>query len=150
MGRWREIGWVGAAVLWALVGPGGAPAEGAKWSRGYINALPDAAFAAVEEGPDGARARHLPHHDAEGRVDLPHLRNALSRWHQVQWMDAANADRARQHLLDHFGALGLPAPGEGRARQRLAPRPRSFRGDARPLVVLRSGPRAHRAARTHR
>ena len=160
MGRWREIGWVGAVVLWALAGLGGTPAEGAKWSRAYINALPDEAFAAVEEGPDGTRARHLPHHDAHGRVDLPHLRSALSRLNQVRWADPANAARAREHLLEHYRALGLPGPGDGgarhgRARQRFVPRPQmAFPGASivagavhpRSAAPSRSaaGPRHHR------
>ena len=132
--RRRGMGWVGAAVLWALVGAGGVPAEGAKWSRAEINALPDEAFASVEERPDGTRARHLPHHDAQGRVDLLHLRSALSRWNQVQWADPANAEAARQHLLEHFKELRLPVPGEGRTRQGFVPRQRIYRHEAPPVA----------------
>jgi hypothetical protein len=91
------------------------------WTRTHVNALPDEAFAVVHVGPDGARSRHLPHHDADGRVDLPHLRNALARLGQVRWEDPADAERARQHLSAHREALGgrrpaAPSPTGGRAR----------------------------------
>lgn len=162
MERWRAVGFLGAVGLWTLVGLGAAGAEGAKWSRAYINALPDEAFASVEERPDGTRARHLPHHGADGRVDLPHLRNALSRLDQVQWVNPANVDEARRHLLGHLKALGLPVPGEGRARPpRFLPRPRLFRPHA-PIVatghpadshthsLLPPAPRTRRAPRAPR
>lgn len=161
MERWGRAGWVAAAAAWALVGMGGGPAEGAKWSRAEINALPDEAFASVEERPDGIRARHLPHHDAQGRVDLPHLRNAMSRFDQVRWADPAHAEAARRHLLEHFKELRLPVPGAGRARQRSVPRPRLSRHEAPPVAgavhpKARSrtappgGPRVVRSARAPR
>ncbi len=143
MGSWARVGWL-RLVLGGLIALAGTPAEAAKWSRNSINSLPDEAFASVEVRPDGTRARHLPHHDAQGRVDLPHLRNAMSRLHQVHWVDPANADRARQHLVEHFKQLGLRVPGEVRASGR-APRPRAHhhggraaRGQApaRPVHVI--------------
>ena len=59
----------------------------AKWSRKFINDLPDSAFAVVESGgkkdSEGKTVprtlRHLPYKDKSGKVDLPHLRNALGR-----------------------------------------------------------------------
>jgi len=60
--------------------------EAAKWTRAYINSLPDSAFIYIEpgykEGMD-KRARHLPYKDDTGKIDLPHLRNALSRCNQI-------------------------------------------------------------------
>ncbi|MBI3456565.1 MAG: hypothetical protein HY002_12375 [Candidatus Rokubacteria bacterium] len=91
-----------ATAVVGLLGIAAPPAEGAEWSRAHASALPDEAFAVVEVQPDGARLRRLPHHDAEGRLDLPHLRSALSRLHQVNWLDPANAERARRHLLEHL------------------------------------------------
>ena len=44
------------------------------WSSSYITSLPDSAFACVDTS-----GRHYPHHDRSGKLDLPHLRNALSR-----------------------------------------------------------------------
>ena len=60
-----------------------------QWDTKYINSLPDSAFAVVEkdyiEGKTtDKRARHLPYKDAEGNIDLPHLRNALARLNQIK------------------------------------------------------------------
>lgn len=61
--------------------------EKAKWSRSYINDLPDSAFLVIDSGGskdgDGKTTprslRHFPVRDDSGKLDLPHLRNALSR-----------------------------------------------------------------------
>lgn len=61
-----------------------------QWTRAYINDLPDSAFLYIEpggekdeEGKTTPRSkRHLPYKNAEGEVDLPHLRNAISRLEQ--------------------------------------------------------------------
>lgn len=79
-----------------------APAAAKQWTRSYINSLPDSAFASIETTPEGKKVRHLPHHDRSGRVDLPHVRNALSRLPQVDWVDPANAAAARAHLKAHL------------------------------------------------
>lgn len=57
------------------------------WSRAYVNDLPDSAFLFVERGgkkDEGGRTvprgkRHFPYRDADGDVDLAHLRNAIAR-----------------------------------------------------------------------
>lgn len=49
-----------------------------KWSNKIRNALPDSAFAATYEAGD-KEVRKLPFKDANGKVDVPHLRNALVR-----------------------------------------------------------------------
>jgi len=53
-----------------------------KWTKTFIDALPDSSFAAIE--PDyisGASkdkdSRHLPYKDGAGHIDLAHLRSAL-------------------------------------------------------------------------
>lgn len=59
----------------------------AVWSTAYVNDLPDSAFLYIESGgekdSDGKTTprslRHFPYKDANGKVDLPHLRNALAR-----------------------------------------------------------------------
>lgn len=59
----------------------------AVWTTAYINDLPDSAFLYVEPGgskDSGGKTvprsnRHFPYRDTNGAVDLPHLRNALSR-----------------------------------------------------------------------
>jgi len=76
-------------------------ATAAEWSRARISRLPDSAFAVVEIGPDGRKARHLPHHDETGAVDPAHLRAARARLPQVKWLDAASESMARRHLEEH-------------------------------------------------
>lgn len=57
------------------------------WSTADIDALPDSSFLYIESGgtkdEDGKTTprslRHFPYKDAAGKVDLPHLRNAISR-----------------------------------------------------------------------
>lgn len=72
-----------------------------RWSRRYINSLPDSAFASIEYTSDGKKVRHLPHHDHTGKLDLPHLWSALARINQVKWIDPKNEAIARRHLEEH-------------------------------------------------
>jgi hypothetical protein len=102
----RAGAWLVVLLVLALSPAPGVSAE--PWSRADVRALPDEAFAVVHVGPDGRRARHLPHHGADGRLDLPHLRSALGRLGQVRWEDPADADRARRHLRAHLEALDVP------------------------------------------
>jgi hypothetical protein len=81
----------------------------AEWDTAYINDLPDSAFAVIlpggEKDEDGKTTprdlRKLPHHNASGEVDLPHLRNALSREPQADMPEAMHA-RAESHLSAHM------------------------------------------------
>ncbi len=64
--------------------------ECATWTTEFINDLPDSSFAVIEKGGkkvDGKTEprsyRHLPYKDADGKIDLPHLRNALARMNQI-------------------------------------------------------------------
>jgi cation transport regulator ChaB len=61
---------------------------GGKWTRAYINSLPDSAFAVIEpcygKTTDNKNARHLPFKNANGEIDKPHLRNALARVEQIK------------------------------------------------------------------
>ena len=101
----------------------------ATWNAGYINDLPDSAFAVVLPGGSKDKTgkttprglRKLPHHDSSGGVDKAHLRNALSREPQTDMPDDAHG-RARGHLSRHaktegkvadwFGALDEDVPFE--------------------------------------
>lgn len=82
----------------------------AEWTSAYINDLPDSAFAVIESGgkkdDDGKTTprslRHFPHHNSSGALDLPHLRNALSRAPQSSF-----GDRAMPHLRKHASAEGV-------------------------------------------
>ncbi len=59
----------------------------AVWSAKFVNSLPDSSFAYIESGgtkdsegkTEPRSLRHFPYKDASGKVDLPHLRNALAR-----------------------------------------------------------------------
>jgi hypothetical protein len=71
-----------------------------KWTRQYMNDLPDEAFLYIE--PGGSRdeegktepryLRHFPYMNHTGNVDMPHLKNALSRIPQSS-LPAATRDR---------------------------------------------------------
>lgn len=59
----------------------------AVWSTAFVNELPDSSFLFIQSGgkkdADGKTVprnyRHFPYKDAAGKVDLPHLRNAIAR-----------------------------------------------------------------------
>jgi hypothetical protein len=91
-----------AALVLTTCGVAALPVAAEPWTRAYINSLPDSAFAAVETTPDGKKVRHLPHHNRSGRVDLPHVRDALSRLPQVHWSNPDEAAQARAHLDAHL------------------------------------------------
>jgi hypothetical protein len=95
------------------------------WTTAYVNALPDAAFAAIEpggqlddEGKTVPRSlRHLPHHTAavhsgteNSSVDVPHLRDALSRAPQTM-ISPELRSHAEMHLRAHAKVL-LATPEE--------------------------------------
>jgi hypothetical protein len=70
--------------------------------------LPDSAFAVISKGGTKddqnktvPRAlRHLPHHKADGSLDVPHLRNALARLPQTDLSTEEFAE-AKRHLCAH-------------------------------------------------
>jgi len=80
--------------------------EGAVWTTAYINNLPNSSFAYIEaggkkdkEGKTVPRSlRHLPYKDANGKVDLPHLRNAIARAPHVKGISAATVKRIQSKL----------------------------------------------------
>lgn len=73
----------------------------AEWSTAYVNDLPDSAFLYIAPGgkKDGEgktvprSLRYFPVRDADGSVDGPHVRNALSRIPQASIPQEAK-DRA--------------------------------------------------------
>jgi hypothetical protein len=89
-------------------------ASKAVWSRAYINDLDDTAFLHVEPGgskdDDGKTVprslRHFPVYDDKGKLDLPHLRNAIARLPQAKIPGLSEADvkalqdRARKLLAE--------------------------------------------------
>jgi len=80
----------------------------AEWTVETINDLPDSAFAAIgsggqkdDQGKTTPRTlRHLPHHNADGSLDMPHLRNALARLPQTE-LSAEDRSAAQKHLCAH-------------------------------------------------
>ena len=66
--------------------------ELAEWTTEYVNDLPDSAFLWIAPGGEKdeqdktvpRESRKLPIYDAEGKLDLPHLRNALARIEQTE------------------------------------------------------------------
>jgi len=79
----------------------------AEWDQAFQNDLPDSAFAAIgaggekdEQGKTVPRTlRHLPHHNAQGNLDLPHLRAAMARLNQIE--PASLQPEAKKHLCGH-------------------------------------------------
>jgi phage I-like protein len=81
----------------------------AQWTTAYINDLADSAFLHVEsggkkdsEGKTVPRSlRHFPYKDASGKIDLPHLRNAIARIPQakIEGLDADALQKKAQRLL---------------------------------------------------
>ena len=82
----------------------------ATWTTAFMNDLPDSSFLFIEPGgkkEDGKTVprslRYFPYKDAEGKVDLPHLRNALSRIPQAKLPPAIKArlaSKAQKILQD--------------------------------------------------
>jgi phage I-like protein len=81
----------------------------AQWTTAYINDLADSAFLHIEsggkkdsEGKTVPRSlRHFPYKDASGKIDLPHLRNAIARIPQakIEGLDADALQKKAQRLL---------------------------------------------------
>lgn len=82
----------------------------AEWTTAFINDLPDSSFAYI--APGGKKddtnktaprsLRKLPYKDADGKVDMPHLRNALSRLPQsdIPESEQAAIKAKLQKILD--------------------------------------------------
>ncbi|OGB61490.1 MAG: hypothetical protein A2Y94_14010 [Caldithrix sp. RBG_13_44_9] len=98
-----------------------------EWTAAFINMFEDNCFAVVEstgkKDDDGRTlpktARHLPHHakgdgaaGTGGKIDLPHLRNALARMNQITSVtDKITTEelrgRAKKHLIAHAKKEGI-------------------------------------------
>lgn len=86
----------------------------AVWSTAFVNDLPDSSFLFIQAGgkKDGSgktvprNYRHFPYKDAQGNVDLPHIRNAIARIPQSNAPGLNKRelqDRARKILADAQG-----------------------------------------------
>lgn len=84
------------------------------WDTAYMNDLPDSCFAVIEpggrkdsEGKTVPRSlRHLPFKDKNGKVDLPHLRNALARLSQTK-LSPELKEKARKKLVEAAKDAGV-------------------------------------------
>jgi len=90
----------------------------AVWSTAFVNDLPDGSFLYIEPGgsKDGEgktkprSKRHFPYKDGSGKIDLPHLRNAIARIPQAgTWLSesakSSLQSRARRLLSANSKAL---------------------------------------------
>ena len=97
----------------------------AVWSTKAVNDLPDSAFLFVEAGGDKDKdgktvprsLRHFPYKGSDGKVDLPHLRNAIARIPQAgSWLSEAMKtslqSRARRLLSGSSKAMSETATQE--------------------------------------
>lgn len=66
----------------------------AKWDSSYIADLPNSSFAYICPNGD----RKLPYKDAEGKVDLAHVRNALTRINQVKCGDTVISESLQDKI----------------------------------------------------
>lgn len=118
----------------------------AVWSTAYVNNLPDSAFLYVEpggtkddEGKTVPRSnRHFPYKDAEGAVDLPHLRNAASRIPQAQFLSQAQKDRLTSEVQGILENQKSAEPDKGHTRARSAD-PQRARAEELALEVASGG-----------
>lgn len=115
----------------------------AEWDAAYVNGLPDSAFAIVLPGgtkdSDGRTVprdlRRLPYRDANGAVDLPHLRNALARLTQTDLSPTqqATARRVLEGAATRAGVGDRSAPSSS-----VAAHPAGAALDLPPGIVTRS------------
>jgi hypothetical protein len=88
--------------------------KAAVWTQAYINDLPDDCFAVIEKGgvkdsenkTKPRSLRHLPFKDKSGKVDLPHLRNALARLSQTK-LSPELKEKARKKLVEAAKDAGV-------------------------------------------
>jgi len=91
------------------------PKQFAVWSTAFVNDLPDGAFLYISpggkkdsEGKTVPRSlRHFPYKDSGGKIDLPHLRNAIARIPQANISASLKASlqaRARRLLSNAGGS----------------------------------------------
>jgi hypothetical protein len=91
--------------------------KAAEWTTKYINDLNDSAFAFIApggkkdaEGKTVPRTlRNLPYKDANGKIDLPHLRNAMARVTHTN-LSKGQQKNAHDVLLRAYKQVGMSHP----------------------------------------
>ncbi|HMK94077.1 MAG TPA: hypothetical protein VK536_01625 [Candidatus Limnocylindrales bacterium] len=84
------------------------------WTQEYINDLPDVCFALIEKGgvkdtenkTKPRSLRHLPFKDMNGKVDLPHLRDALAMLSHTK-LSPELKEKARKKLVEAAKDAGV-------------------------------------------
>lgn len=96
----------------------------AVWTGKYVDALPNSSFLFVEPGEDdgdGKRVprskRHFPYKDADGKVDLAHLRNAIAR---IPQSNAPGLDDAKKATLQARARRMLESADDGKTFEETA------------------------------
>ncbi|HEY2301393.1 MAG TPA: hypothetical protein VGH66_05850, partial [Acidimicrobiales bacterium] len=85
------------------------------WSTAYVNALPDKAFLLVFTDAKGVKQRYFPYKDANGKIDVPHLNNAIARIPQASTL---TADQRAEAMADAKKlAAAHPDIGSGKTSQ---------------------------------
>ena len=75
------------------------------WNIKYRNSLPDSSFAVIEPAylnneTKNKNCRHLPYRDINGKIDMPHLRNALARVNQIKPVtDSITTEELRRQAM---------------------------------------------------
>ncbi len=102
------------------------PTDRAVWSTADQNNLPDSSFAYVRPGKKDSTGRtvprsnrFLPYKDANGKVDLPHLRNALARISQ-SGLNTTEKAKAQAVLDAAAKANGVGAAADDAPQERAA------------------------------
>ncbi len=91
----------------------GAEEVAARFDSSEINDLPNSAFAVIEPAyeqgdTEDKRARHLPHHNADGTLDDAHLRAAAARAEQITPVtDSITTDDLRAAAVRHLKTHGM-------------------------------------------
>lgn len=89
-------------------------ASKAVWTTAYVNNLPDSSFLYILPGgkkDSGGKTtprslRMFPYKNAEGKIDLPHLRNAIARIPQSNRIDDATKKRLQTRARKLLGQTG--------------------------------------------
>lgn len=137
-----EIGeWVPVMREWVVTDP--EEVAKAKWSRAYINDLPDSHFLYIEpggkkdsEGKTVPRSlRHLPYKDANGKIDIPHLRNAIARAPLIKLKDGRRISREKARQIQEKARAILARVTKAEAPVETSPKGDTDMGD--PTVIER-------------
>lgn len=103
------------------INPDASMSTKAVWSTAFINDLPDSSFLFIESGGKKDESgkttprskRHFPYKDSKGKIDLPHLRNAIARIPQSNapgLNKTALQKRARSILMTSNKTSSINAP----------------------------------------